>query len=266
MTYSYSQINQYLSCPRGYRYRYLEGWKEKDSRANLVFGRAFEQALSAYYRGDDCGQHFHDEWAKFRGSELDFSRGDTWDSMFTQGIQLLERFCQEDRVHILSPASHLQARVSRQLSAGSEFVSFIDAIGEIDGRQSIIEWKTTSARYSEEPVGLLALDPQLLCYSWMTGISEVAMVVFVRKRCPEIQYLRTTISDEQRAQYAALVEDTIAQIESARFLQHSGIRFPNNVCVACPYIGLCLCKQDLITARLVQNRGTELDWINQLDC
>jgi hypothetical protein len=54
MVYSYSQINQYLSCPRGYRYRYLEGWKEKDTRANLVFGRAFEQALSAYFRGEEC--------------------------------------------------------------------------------------------------------------------------------------------------------------------------------------------------------------------
>ena len=266
MIYSYSQINQYLSCPRAYRYRYLEGWKEKDTRANLVFGRAFEQALSAYYRGEDCGQCLHDEWAQFRGSELEYSRGDTWDSMFTQGIQLLERFCQEDRVSISHPESHLQARVSRHLSAGSEFLSYIDAIGEIDGTQSIIEWKTTSARYAEEPAGLLVLDPQLLCYSWITGISEVAMVVFVRKRCPEVQYLRTTISDAQREQYGALVQDTIAQIESARFLPHSGIRFPNNTCVSCPFIGLCLCKQDLISAKLVQGRGAELDWIDQLDC
>jgi hypothetical protein len=198
--------------------------------------------------------------------ELDYGRGDTWDSMFTQGIQLLERFCQEDRVHIAQPQPLLQARISRQISSGTEFVSYIDAIGDIDGVQSIIEWKTTSARYAEEPAGLLALDPQLLCYSWMTGISEVAMVVFVRKRCPEIQYLRTTISGEQREQYGALVQDTIAQIESARFLQHSGIRFPNNACVSCPFIGLCLCKQDLITAKLVQSRGAELDWIDQLDC
>jgi hypothetical protein len=42
------------------------------------------------------------------------------------------------------------------------------------------------------------LDPQLVCYSWMTGIAEVAQVVFVRKRLVEVQYLRTTITDEQR--------------------------------------------------------------------
>ena len=266
MVYSYSQINQYLSCPRSYRHRYVEGWREKDLRANLVFGRAFETALAAYFRGEDCGQRLHDEWAQFRGSELEYGRGDTWDIVLTQGVQLLERFCQDNRVHIANPESQLQLRIRRQLSPGKEFVSYLDAIGELDGISSIIEWKTTSARYSEEPLGLLALDPQLLCYSWMSGIAEVAMVVFVRKRLPEIQYLHTTISLEQREQYGQLVDDTIVQIESGRFLPHSGIRFPNNGCTTCPFIGLCLCKDDLVAANLVQRRGNKLDWIDQLDC
>lgn len=266
MIYSYSQINQYLACPRAYRHRYIEGWREKQTRANLIFGRAFEQALAAYFRGEDSGQRLHDEWAQFRGTELDYGRGDSWDSMLTQGIQLLERFCQENRVCIINPQVHLQRRMLRQLAPGTEFVSYIDAIGELDGIRSIIEWKTTSARYSEEPDGLLALDPQLLCYSWMTGISAVAMVVFVRKRLVEIQYLRTTITAEQREQYGQLVEDTIAQIESAHFLPHSGIRFPNNGCTSCPFIGLCLCKRDLVAGSLVQSRGNTFDWINELDC
>jgi len=50
VTYSYTQISQYLSCPRRYRYRYLDGWKEKDPRAAMLFGRAFEQALAAFLR------------------------------------------------------------------------------------------------------------------------------------------------------------------------------------------------------------------------
>jgi hypothetical protein len=157
-------------------------------------------------------------------------------------------------------------RVFRQLSPNTEFVSYLDAIGELDGLDCIIERKTTSARYSEEPTGLLALDPQLLCYSWMTGIPNVAMVVFVCKRSPEIQYLRTTISAEQRQQYGELVRDTIVQIELARFLRHSGIRFPNNGCVTCPFIGLCLCNRALVDSKLLQTSGGELDWIDQLDC
>ena len=53
MTYSYTQISQYLTCPRKYRHRYLDGWREKDTRAAMLFGRAFEQALGAYFRRED---------------------------------------------------------------------------------------------------------------------------------------------------------------------------------------------------------------------
>ena len=56
MTYSYTQISQYLTCPRRYRHRYLDGWKEKDTRAAMLFGRAFEQALGAYFRREDPEQ------------------------------------------------------------------------------------------------------------------------------------------------------------------------------------------------------------------
>ena len=54
MVYSHTQISQYLRCPRSYRYRYLDGWREKDTRAGMVFGRCFENALGAYFRGEDC--------------------------------------------------------------------------------------------------------------------------------------------------------------------------------------------------------------------
>jgi hypothetical protein len=39
MTYSYTQISQYLTCPRRYRHRYIDGWKEEDTRAAMLFGR-----------------------------------------------------------------------------------------------------------------------------------------------------------------------------------------------------------------------------------
>jgi hypothetical protein len=41
----------------------------------------------------------------------------------------------------------------------------------------------------------------LICYSRTTGIRQVALVVFVRKHLPEIQYLKTTITNEQCHQF-----------------------------------------------------------------
>ncbi len=163
------------------------------------------------------------------------------------------------------PRKNLQIKFSRPLSGGNDFVAYVDAIGSLDGSPCLLEWKTTSSRYPEEPAGLLMLDPQLICYSWITGIPDVAQVVFVRKRLVEIQYLRATITDEQRNEFGQLVDDTVRRIEAAQFLPHSGVRFPQNPCTSCPYVGLCLGKPDLIEASLVRRPGGDLDWLDELN-
>ncbi len=265
MTYSYTQISQYLTCPRRYRHRYLDGWKQKDTRAAMLFGRTFELALGAYFRREDPGAVLFREWSACKDQDLQFSNHDTWDRMLERGIMLLIRFCQDDRIEIHQPLRNLQIKFTRPLGR-NEFVSYIDGIGKLDGVRCLLEWKTSSSCYPEQPEGLLALDPQLVCYSWMTGIPEVAQVVFVRKRQVEVQYLHTTITDAQRAEFGRLVEDTIGRIESAQFLPHSGIRFPQNPCSSCPYVGLCLGKQEMADANLVRRPGAEdFGWLDELN-
>jgi hypothetical protein len=66
----------------------------------------------------------------------------------------------------------------------------------------------------------------------MTSIAEVAQVVFVRKSLVEVQYLRTTITDQQRQEFGQLVESTIRRIASTDFLPHRGIRFPRTLAAA----------------------------------
>jgi hypothetical protein len=51
----------------------------------------------------------------------------------------------------------------------------------------------------------------------------------IRKRQAEVQYLRTTITDEQRQEFAQLVESTIRQIESGYFLLHTRNGFPTAI-------------------------------------
>ena len=70
MIYSYTQISQYLSCPRRYKHRYLDGWKEKDTRAAMLFGRAFEQAVAAYFKRQDASAVLYREWSIHRDGGL----------------------------------------------------------------------------------------------------------------------------------------------------------------------------------------------------
>ncbi|HUI74521.1 MAG TPA: PD-(D/E)XK nuclease family protein [Candidatus Acidoferrum sp.] len=265
MVYSYTQITQYLRCPRSYRYRYLDGWREKETRAAMVFGRCFEKAIGALFCGEDSTAVLYKEWAVFRESTFEYKKGESWDRILHQGVHLLEMFARDNRVQIQDPKRDSQIKVTQALPAGSEFVAYIDAIGMLDHQHCLIDWKTTTSRYPEEPEGLLSLDPQLICYSWLTGISEVALVVFVRKQVPEIQYLRATISEEQRREFGTLVEATAGQIEAGQFVSHSGIRFPQNGCVSCAHLGLCLSNQQLIDSNLIRKPGaSDLDWLDEL--
>jgi hypothetical protein len=231
----------------------------------MLFGPAFELALGAYFRREDPGDVLFREWSACKHQGLQFPSQDTWDRMLKQGIMLLIRFCQENRIHICEPRQNLQIKFQRPLGRNA-FVAYIDGIGQLDGRRCLLEWKTAASRYSEEPEGLLALDPQLVCYSWMTGIADVAQVVFVRKRLVEIQYLQATITEEQRKEFGHIVEGTIRRIESAEFLPHSGIRFPQNPCSSCPYVSLCLGKQERAEVSLVRRPGAQdFGWLDELN-
>src|SRR5246127_586723 len=135
MTYSYPQISQYLVCPRRYRHRYLDGWQEKDIRAAMLFGRAFERALAAFFLRQDAAAALFQEWKLYQDQKLEYSHGDTWDRMLEQGIQLLDRFCQEDRVRIRQPRRNLQIKFTRAVGEKNDFVAYIDAIGKLDGKR-----------------------------------------------------------------------------------------------------------------------------------
>lgn len=63
---------------------------------------------------------------------------------------LLIRFCRDDRIRIHQPCHDLQIKFTRPVER-SEFVAYGDGIGELDGRRCLLEWKTSSSRYPEEP-------------------------------------------------------------------------------------------------------------------
>ena len=110
MTYSYTQISHYLRCPRSYRHRYLDGWREKETRAVMLFGRCFEKALAAYFRREDSAAVLFKEWGAYRDTWLEYSNGDTWDHLTKQGIQLLEKLARDDRLRIRRPRQNLQVK------------------------------------------------------------------------------------------------------------------------------------------------------------
>ena len=114
--------------------RELEEAMEKDTRAAILFGRAFEQALSAYFLREDAATAFFREWSRCQDQGLHYSKGDTWDRMLQQGIQLLDRFCQDDLIRIRQPRRKLQIKLTTPISGNNDFVAYVDAIGKLGWR------------------------------------------------------------------------------------------------------------------------------------
>ncbi len=98
----------------------------------MVFGRCFENALVAYFRGEDCTAALFKEWTAHRDASFQYRKGESWDRMLHQGVHLLHRFAQDDRIKIPHPAENTQIKLTKTLPNGNEFVSYIDAIGKLE--------------------------------------------------------------------------------------------------------------------------------------
>ena len=112
--------------------------------------------------------------------------------------------------------------------------------------------KTTTQSYPEDFGRLLELDPQLVCYFWVAQGQEVAPVNFVRKKQVEIQYLRARIRKRQWKAFEQTLDLLANEMEAGHFYPRSGIRYPNNQCPSCAYLGLYLRRKAVVEAKLAK--------------
>ena len=75
MTYSYTQLAQYLACPLRYRYRYLDGWQEKETRAGLLSRTLGGQSPLHAEGGVHAGGRKGTDRAGFRTERADLFQG-----------------------------------------------------------------------------------------------------------------------------------------------------------------------------------------------
>jgi len=251
--YSYTQLATYLQCPLKYKYHYLEGWAEREDKANLIFGRVFQTAVEAQFLVEDSVRFFHEHWSRVKDVPFEYANGDSWEKMLAQGQQLLERFGEDQRVQIEDGRTDFQVKFRRPLPLSQKyFLAYVDAIGWVDGVHGLIEWKTSAQSYPEHLGRVLELDPQLVCYSWAAQKQEVCLVNFVRKKQPEIQYLHARIRQRQWKTLEQTVDLLASEMEAGCFYPRSGIRYPNNQCLNCAYLGLCLRKKQLVEEKLLK--------------
>ena len=199
----------------------------------------------------DCPAFFK-EWRRISDAALlNTAKSESWDHGYiTRAFASAKRFARDDRVRI----RHARRRIS-QVKVHSPVLPVRKRISSPDRRCHRGDRTATHClprledhhdrRYPERsPMACSVARPDnSSCYSWITGIAEVALVVFVRKRpSPEIQYLKSDPStEEQRREFGRLVENRrSSQIEAGSYsFRTPGSAFHKTAALSCPHLGLC---------------------------
>jgi len=158
----YSQISAYNKCQQYYKNVYVDKLPSgaPDSAA-LLFGSACHLGIETIFEKGDGEAVFEAAWEGHKDRAMEFSNGESWDTLNRDGVVLLSKF---RRLH----AKHIEPQyVESKLSKAYKDVVFtgtVDLAGTYKGVKSVIDFKTSAWPYLPEK---LVVNEQLPLYNYM---------------------------------------------------------------------------------------------------
>lgn len=231
---SYSRINRYLTCPEQYRLYYVERLRPKVESAGLVFGALVHVALADLFRsGADPAESFRREWGNLKEVELRYNRRASWDDLRAKGENLLKRFVEEE-VPKISQAFGVERRFELAVtSLALPFVGIVDLIAQVEGRLTVIDFKTAASDHEDHEV---ALSDQLTAY-WaaVPEAERVALCVLIKTKAPRIEWHFAERNANHLVEYLDKVQLVAQDIAAGRFYKR-----PGKHCAYCDFLPVCL--------------------------
>lgn len=207
--HSYSAGNVFDQCPLQYYLMKIEGWREKETKARFLFGRALEEAIQWHHEhnGEGAVNHFIEKWKQHADNrELTFTKVERdWPTLYKTGIEMVKLYIirQPSLPIPLGGQTMFQREFEKEVFPDDPNFGGIMDTGKIDiltyvdpkhpmlpalnwrpeygaYRPLIIDIKTAGADFPEQ-YGMAGHDTQLRRYSWHTGIRDVALLWFVKK-------------------------------------------------------------------------------------
>lgn len=245
---SHSRVNRYLHCPEQYRLHYVENLRPRCPSANLVFGQTLHQSLAALLRdGQDPQTVFSEAWAQARDLDLTFSRGDSWEKLKAKGDLLLQKFLAED-LGRLGKITAVEERFSLTLTGlDLPFIGVIDLVADLDGKRTVVDFKTAGASYQDHQV---ALSDQLTAYQLAEPEAEAAaLCVLVKTKEVRIEWHLSGRSAAQLQEYLAKLGLISHEITAGHFYKR-----PGTWCSWCDFLPVCLGDRARAEETLIQVR------------
>lgn len=243
---SHSRIQKYLTCPEQYWLYYVEKLRAKIENANLAFGSVIHFALAEYFRRKaDAVATFKREWQALRDIELRYSRKQSWQGLNEKGVRLLETFCRYEAEKISKVISVETAFEFSLSNLSAPFIGTIDLIAEIEGKRTIVEFKTSVTDYEDHEVAMM---DQLSAYTLAEpDAGQLAVCVLTKTATPQIEWHKTHRAPEQVLEYLEKVEIVVGQIDQQIFYKR-----PGKWCRQCEFLPVCLGDSQKANETLVQ--------------
>ena len=207
--HSYSAGNTFDQSPKKYFLQKVMGWKEKDNKARFQLGKAFETAIQHHHEnnGEGAIERFVTEWtANKDNKELQYTKTEKdWETCLRAGTEALKLYIirQPSLPIPMGAQTIFQREFSKEVFPGDPNYGEIEDAGKLDIiayvepehpmlpklnwkpeygplRPLIVDIKTSGIDFPEQ-YGLAAYDVQLRRYSWLSGIRDVALLVWVKK-------------------------------------------------------------------------------------
>jgi RecB family exonuclease len=245
---SHSRINRYLTCPEQYRLHYVENLRPRYPNANLAFGQVVHKALAALFRGgEDPVKHFTECWATLREIDLSYAKRDSWEKFLASGQALLDLFVRETAsrlTNITAVEKSFEIVVTR---LGQPLVGIVDLVADLDGKKTVVDFKTASSTYKPHEV---ILADQLTAYALAEPEAvQIAFCVLVKTKTPKVDWYVSARTSDQIAEYIDKAGLVAANIASGRFYKR-----PGTWCSWCDFLPICLGDQQKVDETLIQIR------------
>jgi len=248
---SYSRINRYLHCPEQYRQYYVEKLRLRFVAASLVFGQIVHRTLAGFFqRGEAPVKSFLALWEQVKDAGLGYGQKESWQKFQTSGQALLGKFLREELPRIGNVAAAEKSFELRITSLDLPFVGVIDLIADVDGKRTVVDFKTANAAYQEHEA---ILSDQLTAYQLAEPeVEQTALCVLVKTKEPKIEWHVATRSGEDLAEFLAKAEYIGREIADRRFYKR-----PGKWCSWCDYLPVCVKDEKRIKETLVRIAHTK---------
>jgi hypothetical protein len=235
--HSFSAGIDFDMCPLKYKLRRIDGWREKDTKAALKFGRALESAIQFYHETGGKGgvEEFTRLWAEQKEqTDITYTKVEKdWESLNRAGREMMVLYAIRQPSLPIPLTAAFQREMEKEVFPGHPDLGGITHAGKLDivaridphhpllpeiewnpewglTRTIIVDIKTSGLTFDDRP-GMCAFDAQLRNYSWLTGIRDVCFLWF-KKSGHRLQKGSTVSFLTDTTQFKGGDEGIVAQV------------------------------------------------------